>query len=266
MDLRQYYAIPGEKPLDRIPADGGFAGIFRKIVCIGDSLSSGEFESLDRENKRGYHDMYEYSWGQYLARLIGSEVYNFSRGGMTAKEYCQTFADANHFWDQDKVCPCYIIALGCNDILNNRMPLGSVADINPDDYTKNNEATFAGWYGRILQRYRTMEPKARFFLVTLPREENSEKAVLCKQHAELLHQFSDYFDYTYVIDLFQYGPVYDREFRRNFYLGGHLNPAGYLLTSRMIASYMDFIIRNCPEDFAQVGFIGKPYYNMGAKW
>ena len=32
------------------------------IGCIGDSLSSGEFESLDEAGNRGYHDMFEYSW------------------------------------------------------------------------------------------------------------------------------------------------------------------------------------------------------------
>ena len=39
-----------EKPLDRLITDGGFCGIFRTIACIGDSLSSGEFESLVEEN------------------------------------------------------------------------------------------------------------------------------------------------------------------------------------------------------------------------
>ena len=37
---------PGEKPLDQLILNGGFCGIFRTIACIGDSLSSGEFESL----------------------------------------------------------------------------------------------------------------------------------------------------------------------------------------------------------------------------
>ena len=28
----------------------------------------------------------------------------------------------------------------------------------------------------------------------------------------------------------------------------------------------DYIIRHHSEDFAQVGFIGTPYYNVSAKW
>ncbi len=102
MDITKYYAIPGVKPLDSIPADGGFAGIFRTIGCIGDSLSSGEFESLDEAGNRGYHDMFAYSWGQYLGRLVGAQVLNFSRGGMTAKEYMESFAEQNDYWNPDK--------------------------------------------------------------------------------------------------------------------------------------------------------------------
>ena len=116
MDIRQYMKIEGEKPLDVIKDDGGFCSIFRTIACVGDSLSSGEFEALNEEGIRSYHDMYEYSWGQYMARAIGSQVYNFSRGGMSAKWYCETFAAEKGFWDFDKRCQAYIIALGVNDI------------------------------------------------------------------------------------------------------------------------------------------------------
>ena len=75
-----------------------------------------------------------------------------------------------------------------------------------------------------------------------------------------------YFDNTYVIDLREYGPVYDDKFYDHFWIGGHLNAQGYLLTARMIASYMDYIIRHNPEDFRQVGFIGKGPYYHGIKW
>lgn len=261
MNIRDYYANPDEKPLDRIPADGGFAGIFRTIACIGDSLSSGEFESKDIDGKVGYHDMFEYSWGQYLGRLIGSKVYNFSRGGMTAIEYCKSFAEANGFWGEDKLCQCYIIALGVNDLFGLKMPVGSLADVDFDDYN-NNKDTFAGWYVQIIQRLRMLQPKSCIFLVTMPHSGNPERDRIVDEHAALLHEISKISKNIYVIDLAKYGPIQDEEYRRNFYLGGHLNPAGYLLTSRMIAAYIDYIIRHNPEDFAQVGFIGTPYYYL----
>ena len=71
--------LADEKPLDTLVTDGGFCGIMRTIACVGDSLSSGEFEQLDAEGKKSYHDMFDYSWGQFLARMVGCKVYNFSR-------------------------------------------------------------------------------------------------------------------------------------------------------------------------------------------
>lgn len=85
MDLEKLLFNENEKPLDNIVYDGGFTRIFRTIGCIGDSLSSGEHESRDAEGKAGYHDFYDYSWGQYIARNAGIKVYNFSKGGMSAK-------------------------------------------------------------------------------------------------------------------------------------------------------------------------------------
>lgn len=169
MDVNEYMNVKvGEKPLDRIVTDGGFCAIFRHIACIGDSLSSGEFESLDKDGNKGYHDFYEYSWGQYIARSAGCKVYNFSRGGMTAKTYVEDFAEQNGFWDKDKLCEAYIIALGVNDIIGGGMEIGSTKDIDVDDYQKNAES-FAGYYARIIQRIKVMQPRAKFFLVSMPR-------------------------------------------------------------------------------------------------
>ena len=37
---------------------------------------------------------------------------------------------------------------------------------------------------------------------------------------------------------------------------GHMTPAGYLLTAKMTAAYIDYIIRHNMQDFKEVGFIG----------
>lgn len=96
MDYENFFAAD-EKPLDNLICNGGFCGIFRTIGCIGDSLSSGEHEGTAADGGKTYHDYYEYSWGQYMARNIGAKVYNFSRGGMTAEEYCERFAEDEAF-------------------------------------------------------------------------------------------------------------------------------------------------------------------------
>ena len=265
MDIAKYYAAEAEKPLDVIKPDGGFFGIFRTVGCIGDSLSSGEMESLDEKGNKGYHDYYEYSWGQYMARATACTVYNFSRGGMTARDYINSFAEASGFWNPDKVCQAYIIALGVNDLCFQQQPLGSIEDIDlahPD----RNAPTFAGYYGKIIQKYKAISPKARFFLMTMvqsgPHPEK-EKA----DHAALLYKIARLFELTYVLDFCKYAPHHDAEFRRHFYLGDHLNAAGYLLTAQQVMSYIDYLIRSNPEDFTQAAFIGRGgVHNSGAKW
>ena len=259
MNIYEYIGVAeNEKPLDRIVTDGGFCSIFRTIACIGDSLSSGELEAIKADGSKYYPDFYEYSWGQFLARSSGNKVYNFSRGGMTAQWYMESYAEENGFWDTEKLCQCYIIALGINDYLNQKMELGSIADINKDDYTKNAK-TFAGYYAQIIQKIKKMQPRAKFFLVSMPNEGANEYPEKRKKHRDLLEEMTRFFDRTYLIDLFTYAPEYDEEFKKKFFLG-HMTPTGYVLTARMIESYIDYIIRKNPEDFAQVGFIGTDLY------
>ncbi|MBR4859174.1 MAG: SGNH/GDSL hydrolase family protein [Clostridia bacterium] len=244
-----------EKPLEHLAINGGYAAIFRRIGVVGDSLSSGEFESMDENGNKSYHDYFEYSWGQYIARMCGSTCFNFSRGGMTAKEYCESFADNMRFWDPQYACQCYIIALGVNDIHNQDMEIGTTDDICRDDYTKNAD-TFTGWYAHIIQRLKAIQPRAKFFLMTMPRETSRRLQEKSQAHRKALYNLADYFDNTYIIDLYEYAPVYDDEFKKKFYMGGHLNPMGYVLTAHMTASYIDYIIRHNPDDFKEVGYIG----------
>ena len=265
MNIRDYMKIEGEKPLDRIVDDGGFAALFRVFVCVGDSLSSGEFETLDGHGGRGYHDLFEYSWAQYMARAMGSKAYNFSRGGMTATEYIDSFAEQMGFWDQEKAAQAYILALGVNDLSmaqRGEVPLGTMEDVGGD--WRENGRSFAGHYAAIIQRYKEISPDAKFFLLTIPRSSNrpSERAALEDEHARLLYAMAERFENTYVIDLRRYAPIYDQEFRDYFYLNGHLNPCGYILTAKMVMSYMDYIIRSNMDDFREAGLIGTPFVNV----
>ena len=254
MDYRSFFCFDdvNEKPLDQLVPDGGLCGIFRTVGFVGDSLSSGEFESLDAAGNKGYHDMFPYSWGQFMARDCGFSARNFSRGGMTAKEYMESFAQSQGYWSAALACQAYFLALGVNDIINCGMPVGDLSDIDRADWRKNGK-TFAGYYAGIVQRLLEIQPKARFFFVTMPQDENGSRS---PAHTALLYQLADYFPFSYVIDLERYAPVYDAAFREKFFLGGHLNAAGYLFTARMMESYLDYIIRHHMEDFCQIGFVG----------
>lgn len=253
-----------EKPLENLVDDGGFCKIFRKICFVGDSLSSGETEIMDKNGNRSYYDIFEYSWGQYILRTIGAEGYNFSRGGMTAEEYCTGFADINGMWNSSKACQAYVIALGLNDINKYGKNLGCIDDVDVENY-KNNKKTFTGYYAEIIQRYKKIQPRAKFFLMTIPYEEREKERFEAEElHTELIYKIADLFSDTYVLDFRKYAPEYNKEFYDKFMLNGHMNTMGYVLTAKMVMSYMDFIIRHNAKAFGDVPMIGTDIYD--ASW
>ena len=252
----RYTAPADEKPLDNLVTDGGYASIFRTVAFVGDSLSSGEFETFDPEkNERHYYDMFEYSWGQFAARMAGFTAYNFSRGGMTASEYCESYAAAKDWWHPALKTQAYVIALCVIDLINAGQPVGEMSDINPEDPTKNAK-TFTGYYARVIQQYKAIQPDAKFFLLTMPREdrghgEDHPMSRILADYAARIRELAEYFDNTYVIDLHTYAPPQDKDYFHLFYLHGHMSPMGYRVVAEQICSYIDYIIRKHPADFCK---------------
>ncbi|MCQ2413753.1 MAG: SGNH/GDSL hydrolase family protein [Clostridia bacterium] len=250
--------------LSSLPADGGFTGIFRKIGCIGDSLSSGEFQAKNEAGSPTYHDCFDYSWGQYMARIAGTTVVNMSRGGMTAKEYFDSFATDNGYWKDAETCDAIIIALGVNDvsqILAGNLEMGENTDFDPKrPFEAKN--TFFGYMARIIYKIKGQNPYCHFFLVTLPDENgDSARETLNGLHRERIYQLAEMFSHIHVIDLRKYAPVYGKEFRSHFFLDGHMNPAGYLFTAKLMCGYIDYIVRHEPDMFMQVAFTHSPIFH-----
>ena len=167
-------------PLSNIIRDGGMMNIFRTIGCIGDSLSSGTYEFFDNDVKKSV-DCYEDSWGKQIERITGIKITNFSYGGLTAYDVYNAAnkgdsinKDINRLFDPDNAKQGYIIALGENDMrrmrtmnLYNGMLGSADTDICLENY-ENNAETYVGYYAKIIQRIKTIQPDAKFFLVTMP--------------------------------------------------------------------------------------------------
>lgn len=243
--------------------DGGMMNIFHTIGCLGDSLASGEFE-YDNNGETGYWDAYEYSWGKVIERLTGISVTNYSYGGLTAlymfkdaSEHNGPNENVNQMFDYESGKQAYIIALGVNDLSYGgnletmyQGKIGTAADICKEDWRKNT-GSFVGVYAKIIQRLKEIQPNARFFLVTMANDkpENIKSVYACKEIASAL-------DKCYVLDFFHEAPDYDEEFRKKYFMGGHMNPMGYVMTAYYIMTYIDYIIMQNPEEFQDVAFIG----------
>lgn len=134
--------------------------LFQNIGIIGDSYASGELYA-----NNNYTDHYEISWGQILARKNGVKAVNFSKGGLTTRDW---LADDHGLSLLNSSDPqdLYIIVLGINDYqkLGNSY-LGTENDVN----TQAN--TFYGNYGKIITAIRAKAPQAKIVLSTMSYDE-----------------------------------------------------------------------------------------------
>lgn len=142
---------------------------------------------------------------------------------MTAREYVQSWADANGFWQWNQA---YIIALGNNDSFVFGHPLGSVKDVNAD-CPQDNGDTFFGNMGKIVSKLKTIEPNARIFVVTPQlRGEACDNDI--RYIASELAKLCDMFEFTYLLDMTAHAPVYDAEMRKSVRVGLSSEPDGLL--------------------------------------
>ena len=269
-----------DNPLSSIRRDAGYGAIIRKWGIIGDSLASGEMQCYNDESTSTYDykfiDMYQYSWGQVFARLIGADAYNFSNGGQTTWGWLKSqgvIHDEFHIggigggdWNLAKQNAfkkdAYIIALGVNDrakIENGDYVLGSVSQIvsydgtdSDIDDTSVNSKSFVRYYAGIIQRVKSIQTKAKIFCVT---PLGSNYADIAQAIRDIVEYYSN--DNVYLIDLFTYLPS---GYNVNGYmLNGHLSPMGYAYTAYVINTYIDWIIRNNGSAFINSALIGTEY-------
>lgn len=130
--------------------------LFQNIGIIGDSYASGE---LYVDGK--YIDHYDISWGQILARKNGVKAVNFSKGGLTTRDWL-TNEHGLLLLNSSDPQDLYIIALGINDYQKlGDAYLGVENDVN----TQAN--TFYGNYGKIITAIRAKAPQAKIVLSTM---------------------------------------------------------------------------------------------------
>lgn len=261
--MKKIYEIDSkEKPLDNIKDTCGFAGIFKKIGVIGDSLSSGEFESTNDKGEIVYNDMYEYSRPAILERITGTKYDNFSRGGMTFKEFYESWADKNDFRKKEQA---YIIFLGNNDLFVYNQKIGSCEDINLNNPSENPD-TYFGYLGKVISKLKNIEPDSRIFLTSIQIDNMSqERTITVKKVRDEMKKVVKLFTYTYLIDFTEYLFLYDEEARNKIAMGFHPNPLGYYSLALAFGNYIDYIIRQNPDDFRKIPFIGTTLVNKNYK-
>lgn len=263
-----------ENPIAKIRREAGFTSIIRNWGFIGDSLSSGVMNYTSPAPAGTVH-MYDLSWCQMLCRLTGAEGYNFSYGGQYAKRWVTgknengTPNQPERCWEGAKVNPKdgYIIALGENDKDPAQQAIygcGSVAtDVgtyNPETDTDTNANSYAGWMAGIIQRIKSIQPKAPIFIINMPK---NPAGTIREEYNKVISDLCDKFNRVYMIDLYKYAPdfYYEPNFYNTYFHPSHPTALGYQWIAWTICTYIDWIIRNNMHDFANQQFVGTQYWH-----
>lgn len=144
--------------------------MFEKFGVVGDSFASGAL--MTGPNTGEAH--YNLSWGQVLARNLGTECINFSEGGLTTKTWLTSAKGLPLLLSSDAQ-DIYYLALGINDAyhLSNEpiVPLGTISDIKAN--YRQNPDSFYGNYGRIIDQIKAKAPNAKLIMFTVATYSNA---------------------------------------------------------------------------------------------
>lgn len=256
--------VDTQNPLSKIITDGGLAGLIESYACGGDSLTQGVFDRTNSTSMDFEATKY-YSYPSQLSRITGSKVFNLGNAGATACNSQQSISEWHSWlqtanqkkWFTDEFKPkAYIFSIGTNDIGYYGSFTGDVeTDIDINDYNNNDTTTSVGGLATMIQKARELQPKAIIFVETI---DNTRNIKTTRDEAnEKIRAIAQKLD-CYLIDMAKYWISEEeaKEWMAKYQNGGHLNALGYLLKTQARITYIDWIIRNNPDKFKQIQFIG----------
>lgn len=252
--------------LNKIPTH---ISCFKKITCIGDSLTQGVLEyTQDGVNLPTLVEGVSYP--SYLSKHTQVTTVNLGIGSRCASRQVTSEPIASTSWydyavsqgwteDSNNIGDIAIIALGTNDVTK-QMTIGDIDnDINFTDRNLN-ARTFVGGYANIIQWLKEVKPKIKIFVITISNvrnDFNESTITLRNQYSNVIKAMASKFENVYVIDLQKYAEttIQEQQHYKAVYQNGHNNALGYELRARQIISYIDYIIENNFTSFRNLQFI-----------
>lgn len=219
-------------------------GAFSRVGVIGDSLSVGHIynKSTASASKRNLN----YSWVQYISKMTGQDWINYGESGLTSKTWFES-KNGYSLLSSDENCQAYIIALGVND--RGDLTVGTSEDINLTDSSNNND-TFYGWYGKIIQELQKKKNDCKIFVFTIPYPyENTS-------FNEAIRDMANIFDGIYIVDLqANYNNYFTSGIIAKDFIGNHYTAIGYKAIASVNMKAMNDVMENNFEDFQDIAFI-----------
>ena len=222
---------------------------FKTVTICGDSLSNGSNVIGNSETGEAWLNDPNFSWGAYMCESYQANYTVLATGGFTSHAWREEYLDDLALQKSES----YMIWLGTNDG-NTSVAIGSTDDINPSNPDSNPD-TFFGNMGCIIQHILDNTPKAKIFLVNIPRIDSQFVPI-----NEAIDELANHYN-LHVVDLFSRldffynpnSPLYKTKYRY------HFSPAGYAMIANMIAEMVSDIMYNNNEEFQYINFINTEY-------
>jgi hypothetical protein len=232
--------------------------ILKKVVCCGDSMTSGHISTGSGDLHRILNE--EYAWPHFMEILTGNKWINCGRSGATTRSWL-TDPRGLPKAQAEGVAQAYNIGLGINDGRTSGLELGTAADIGTDS------DTFYAKYSQIIRELHNISPDAYIFVDTIPvagiisETSGYEENIAIPYTAaikEIAAAYKD--DYNvHVLDLNAYSYLYknNKILNDDDYINRHYTAVGYEQLAEIFAYVLSEYITNNISEFQRVYVI--PY-------
>ena len=201
--------------------------LFSKFGIVGDSFASGEVSNESGVLK----DNYSGSWGQILARKLGTTCVNFSEGGLTTRTW-QTSTKGLTLLKSTEKQQVYYLALGINDIYS-----GGTSYLGVESDIESGADTFYGNYGKIINEIKSYSPNSKIIMFTTAFEGETENA-----YNEAIIKIANHYKLPYVVQLD------DEFFKSAFYLKNMVSNHPIAIVYSGMANAFERLIQKCVID------------------
>lgn len=230
-----------ENVLERLITSKSTCRIFKKVVCCGDSYTSGHIH-LNGSTADGTNE--DYSWVHYMGAITGNEWVNCGSSGANVWNW-QTRGRGLPKAKSVGKAQAYIIGLMLNDVSETMgEPLGTMDDIG----TENN--TYYAGMSKLIRELNSISPNAKIFVNTCPKE-NDTIALYNEAVRNIVAYYKDVYP-IHCIDLYEKRDLYKVNSLISDLVNGHYTAIGYEQFAEIYSYVLSEYINNHVSEFQDV--------------
>ena len=224
--------------------------IFKKVVCIGDSATSGHITGTD---KAVYGDNPEFAWPSFLARLTGNEYINLGINGATAKTWISSASGLAKAKLLANKAQAYLIGFGMNEALSGA-DVGTSADIG-----SATAETYYRYMSELIRDIAAINADAHIFVQTIPRDDDEKFTKINTAIKDIVSTYQATYN-VHCLDLLEYKDLYSIKSITDDYNASHWSAIGYQQFAQILALIWSNYINANVKKFVDVFKI--PYADL----